>query len=492
VVALLFMIWGLVIPLGYSGVLLNGDGDLPRHIVLGGHVLEHGVVFPDVFSNTKPGETFIAYEWLSEVLFALLHSFGGLAAVVIVSSLLIAASVAIVGSFLRRRVETALALLVGNAVAVFTYPHWIARPHLFSFLCLSILLGLSTRDAGWKKYLGLAVLFGFWANLHPGFFYGLAILLAYLVGDSLDHRTGPRFRKNLISLSAALMGTVVNPLGVFLHVNILHHIKDSVALGMVEEFHPPNMASTYGLLFFLSISLIILVLAHRKKAVSFSGLLPFLAAVFAGFAAVRNVPLFALYALPLVVWSSSDVFEGFRWRPLKKPRAVMAADDLRAGTAPWIATITFILLLLLAASGRVGPYQVIRNEFSSETFPVDAVQMARDAGLDDLPVFNEYIWGGYILFSWPGQTIFIDGMANFFGGDLMSEYVSIWLTQEGWKEKLAARGIDLMIIPPDGKLALEASKTSEWSVWYEDSVAMVLRRTASGEDPAGAGRDFPE
>jgi hypothetical protein len=476
VIALLFGIWALVAPIGYSHGMLNADGDLGRHIVLGNHVLRHGVAFPDVFSNTKAGEEFIAYEWLSEVILALVHSWGGLAAVAILAGLLIASSVAIVALFLRGRLEAGGILLVGTYAVVLTYPHWIARPHLFSFVTLAVLLLFTCLPGNWKRHLGLAVLFSLWANLHPGFPYGLAVLFAFLVGDALDHPTRQRALVNGLSGMAAFLGTFVNPLGWGLHWNIAHHLMDTGAMGLVEEFQPVAWASPYGILFFLGLAGFVWILSVRGKRPPLSAFLPFIASLFAALLAVRNVPLFALFALPLMVEAISRDISAWRWRAIEDARQVMEADDRRARTVPYLVGTLGLLLVLAGTSGRVGPLQVVEDGFSNEDMPVEAVRRAREAGLSHHTLFNEYRWGGYILYAWPEQTIFIDGMANFFGSSLMEEYLSIWLTQEGWKEKLGNRGIDLMILPPEVALAREARKLPEWEVFFEDPTAVVLRR----------------
>jgi len=475
VIALLFGIWALVISVGYSGQMLSTDGDLARHIVLGEHILSHGVVFPDVFSHTKLGEEFVAYEWLSEVIFATVHSWSGLAAVAILAGILIASSVGVVARYLRGRLETAAVLLVGHAVVALTYPHWLARPHLFSFLALSVLLMMTDLAPGWKRHLGLAVLFSLWANLHPGFVYGLAVYFAYVLGDTLDDRSRPRLMGNALSAAAAVLGTFATPLGWRLHHSFVHHLRDTRAFELVEEFQPIAMVSLYGVLFFLSLVLMIWILSVRKVRPPLSIVLPFFASLFAALSAQRNVPLFALFALPLMLRSTSDVVHAWRWKPLENPRRVMAADDQQARTAPYVLAVLVLLGALTATSGRVGPFQIVHDEFSSEYFPVKAVQMAREGDLHDHTLLTMYHWGGYILYAWPEQTIYIDGMANFFGSELMEEYISVLSTQEGWKDTLSRRGIDLLILPPNVKLASEVRKLPDWSVWYEDSTAVVFR-----------------
>src|SRR5688572_31185132 len=57
-----------------SLILLNRDGDLPRHIAVGRVMLEHRtLVREDFFSHTAYGQPFLAMEWGSQVIFAALY-----------------------------------------------------------------------------------------------------------------------------------------------------------------------------------------------------------------------------------------------------------------------------------------------------------------------------------------------------------------------------------------------------------------------------------
>ena len=475
-VALVFCVFAFVVPLAFSGRLLNSDGDLPRHIVLGRYILTHGVVFPDVFSHTMPGRPFIAYEWLSEVVFALTERVGGLVGVAVLAGTLISTSIALVLRYLRPRVEPAFAIPVAFLTAMLTVPHWVARPHLFSFVCLAILLGVATTAPGWRRHLVLLFLFAVWANLHPGFFYGLAVLGAYLVGDVLDHRTLVRLRADVVSGLAAGLGSLANPLGWNLHVEILRSLSDTQSIAMVEEFHAPNPTSGYGLLFYGVVAASVAVLVMRHRFPPFSVLLPFVAAVVAGATAQRNAILFGLFAGPLVVASAADGIRAWRWAPIARLRRNLAEDDAGAATAPWVLGAGPLLLALVASSGRVGPVRLIPDDFSSEQFPVAAVTRARSGGLNTLRIFNEYTWGGYILYAWPAQRIYIDGMANFFGSALMEEYVRVRRAEPDWQDILRQRRVDLLLVPPDMPLARAAEASGGWDVWYRDEVSVILVR----------------
>ena len=88
-VAFLMPIFFIFMKLSGAQTLL-GDGDTGWHIRTGQWILaHHQVPHADLFSFSRPGAPWFAWEWLWDVMFALLFRSGGLAAVVLASTLVI-------------------------------------------------------------------------------------------------------------------------------------------------------------------------------------------------------------------------------------------------------------------------------------------------------------------------------------------------------------------------------------------------------------------
>src|SRR5580693_7345545 len=75
---LFFTAWMfLVSPAGWQRLLL--DADTALHLRIGQYILSTGSVpHHDLFSFSKPGETWYAFEWLSETIYASVYGFAGL------------------------------------------------------------------------------------------------------------------------------------------------------------------------------------------------------------------------------------------------------------------------------------------------------------------------------------------------------------------------------------------------------------------------------
>src|SRR3954454_15895540 len=136
-------------------------------------MLEHGgLIRTDPFSFTRPGAPFLGFEYGSQVLYALAERVGGLAGVAILAGLLVGLTYALLAGFLLRRgVDPLLAYLTTILAALVGAGHWLARPHLFSFVAVVLLLDL-LEGAPRRQFLPFAALFAIWANIHGGFVYG--------------------------------------------------------------------------------------------------------------------------------------------------------------------------------------------------------------------------------------------------------------------------------------------------------------------------------
>ncbi|MGA2594471.1 MAG: hypothetical protein ABSH32_31620, partial [Bryobacteraceae bacterium] len=83
---------------------LLGDGDTGWHVRTGEWIMSHGrVPDKDLFSFTKTGQPWFAWEWLWDVVFAWLHQRWGMAAVVIGSLLIISLTSALLFRLTSRK-----------------------------------------------------------------------------------------------------------------------------------------------------------------------------------------------------------------------------------------------------------------------------------------------------------------------------------------------------------------------------------------------------
>lgn len=489
--AVVFILLAILVPIGLQQPLLNADGDPARHIRHGLYMLEHGgLIHRDPFSFTRPGAPFLGFEYGSQLMYALAYRLGGLPGVAILAGLLIAITYAwLAHLLLRRDVDPLLAYLTTVLAAVLGAGHWVARPHLFSLVAVVILLGLLERPRPTPVWV-FAAFFALWANLHGGFVIGWLLIGTYLAGAVAEWLLGSDPRRWLAqtkylaaALACALVGTVLNPYGLELHRHVLGFFGKHFIVDNTAEFLSPDFHQIDGRIFLGAILLTLGALSLSHARPSFPRLFTIGITLAFGLISVRNLSLYGLVALPLIALHVDG-----EWRGLPDPRGIrtrFATTAARTSTLPWIVPVVVALASLAVAHGRVGSTQLIAEGLDPETFPVSAVARAQKAKLDGR-LFSEFGWGGYLIYAWPEQRIFIDGGTDFFGEDLFREYTRIKLLRPGWRDLLRKWDISLVLIRRPSSLAHELAREGQWTSWYCDSLSVLFTR--SPEPPASFDR----
>src|SRR5438445_7710366 len=97
---------------------LLSDCDTGWHIRTGEWILaNHQAPARDVFSFSKAGQPWFAWEWLSDVIFANLNALGGLQAVVLFAILLLSVTFTALYFVVRRRSNPVIAIVVTMVAA---------------------------------------------------------------------------------------------------------------------------------------------------------------------------------------------------------------------------------------------------------------------------------------------------------------------------------------------------------------------------------------
>lgn len=482
IVDLTFITWAAAVPLVLQSRLLNADGDFPRHLAMGEFIMRGGLRQIDAFAYTKQAP-FLTTEWLSQVFLALAHRAGGLAGVAVLCGLVVGLTYAFVLLLLRRAdVDPFLAFAATTAAAVLGSPHWVARPHIFTFLALSILLLLSARPRAWWVW---ALFFVIWANLHGGFVLGLALLGALAAGQWLEARLTVdgavraewrgRARSSAVAMAIGTVASMFNPQGPGLLLKIQGILSNDYLLGQTSEFQSVDFHSLYGKLVLLVVLGIMTLFTFRTRRMPLPWLLVILMTLAGGLISRRNFPLFALISLPLLALDSDLEWRKLRVPGLERIRRVFADGERIAVLGRWAPGWALLLVLLGLSRGSVAGARLIVADFDPDKFPVAAVRTAREAGLQGR-IFSHEVWSGYMLHAWPEQKIFMDGMTDFFGVDLMKSYLRMMQLDAGWAEELDGWGIDVVMLKPYTRLAEALEARCDWRVWYEDQTAVIVVR----------------
>ena len=232
---------------------LLADADVGWHIRTGEYILNHHQVpHHDLYSFSKPGAPWYAWEWLTDVIDGLLFRWAGLKGVVLAAGVIIALFAT---TLMRRIVDAGAHLFVALLVTLLSVGsasmHFLARPHVFTLLLLSLSMGLIEADrsgASPARMWWLVPITLVWTNLHGGFLVLIGLLGLAAIGAgarSLDTTAPagawiglPPCAGPLTAACAAV--SFINPYGWGLHAHVIQYLRSDWIRKVVQEFQSPQ------------------------------------------------------------------------------------------------------------------------------------------------------------------------------------------------------------------------------------------------------------
>jgi hypothetical protein len=466
---------------GWKALLM--DGDTGWHIRTGEYILaHHAVPTQDLFSFSKAGQPWFAWEWLTDVLFAGLFRIGGLKAIVLFAGVMIGAYSTVL---LRYAVWRGANGLLAACICLFAVGgssmHFLARPHLFTLLLLPACLWLVEADRRKNTpFLWLLVpITVLWTNLHGGFLIFIACLALLVCGSAVEAMLGrprwPAVRRYSALLAACSAASVLNPFGIGLHVHILAYLRADWIKDLVQEFQAPTFRSEGQFQYeaLLVGGLVLTGLLLRKQRVTEALWLLFLA--HSSLISVRHAPLSAAVAAPLLAselsaWWKSGAVER------KKSSILSILHQLGEDLTPNFGRTSVWPALAIVALVFVDAPIKWPHDFPSEAFPIAMVHENTKV-LESGRLLTTDQWGDYIIYSfYPRQKVFIDGRSDFYGESLGTEYLHLLQGAYDWRVILDRWGFDVALLPVQWPLVQMLKLDPSWQVIKDDSHAILFRR----------------
>jgi len=484
---------------GAAGML--GDGDTGWHVKTGEWILANRrIPNQDIFSYTKAGQPWFAWEWLWDLSFGWLHQHAGMAAVILTSILVLCCTSALLFRLVRRECGNALLaisimFLVTGASAI----HWLALPHLFTLLFAVIFYSLLERvNEGHIRLLWwLPALMLVWTNLHGGFFVGLILVGAYAGGELLRALFEARIEAArraipyLLAGAGCLLATFVNPYSYHLHAHIFEYLTDRYQYRNIVEFQSFNFHHPVTVFFepmlLLGLAAVIWSLARRDYVH---------ALLVAGWAhlalvAVRNTPIFMMVASVPVAAMLQKMIEDLpasnlaNWLRLAASRVARFAAEFGAtDSIPRLhlasaGAACFLVALFYAPNAPA----MCRAQYDAARYPAKAVEFLQKDGSADT-IFTDDTWGGYLIYRlYPANKVFIDGRSDFYGSTFNEKYLDVMKVRYGWEKNLDQYHVNAILLPVETPLTATLKESPRWRAVYDDGVAILFRiadATAAG------------
>ncbi len=349
-------VFGLLWALFWMVMVRRIDPDFGWHFESGRYILTHGIPARDIYSYTAPNFPWINHEWLSDVLIALAMKLGGYSLTAGLFGAMWAGAL-----MLAARTWKLPVLAIGFAAVLGLA---VARPNVWSALFFAVMLVAMNRGWRWR----LVPMFVIWANLHGGFVLGFVVLLVAAWRD----------RRYLWVLAGSVFATFLNPYGPRLYVEIWRTLSDPQLHGRVQEWRPLEVNWMTGF-YIVLVLLVAFASGWRQRKYVLPGVI--LAGTFVG---VRYFPLFVLSSLSILE-------EGYEigWKFLR----------IRGGKRWLVTALALFVMVGPAAKLALSPNNNLPDREIADL-------RANPCGGQ---VFNDYDFGGYMIWKLPGVKVFIDG-----------------------------------------------------------------------------------
>ena len=464
-----------------SSSSLLGDGDTGYHIRAGEYILAtHSIPESDIFSFHTPPIPWTAHEWLSEAVMSVVHNLFGLSGIVAFFSILLATTTYLLFKILR---SYQTSILIATAVSILVLSssqlHWLARPHVFSFLFTVICHYLieSWHCGKMNRLYLLPPIMLLWVNLHGGFLGGFILLGAYLVGNLMSMTSTPpseraavrhKLKQLGITIIACLAVCLINPYGYRILLFPFRLVSDKFIMDNVSEFLSPNFHEWMPFKYLLL--LLIAIFALSKKKIEATELVLILVFTNMALYSARYIPLFALITAPILTRKAHEA----RWEPSGKVAQFFRERSeniarLDAGADGYLWPITAVLIVA-AAIFSGGSF----HAFDEKLKPVAASEFLMREKISG-NMFNNDEFGDYLIYrNHPAYEVFIDGRLDMYGTAMMKEYSQVVNFEQGWESVLDKYSVTWILYDSNSKFSRFLLKDSNWVLIYSDKVANIF------------------
>jgi hypothetical protein len=475
---------------GWQGLL--ADADVGWHIRTGEYILDHHAVpHVDLYSFSKPGAPWYAWEWLTDLLYGGLHRAAGLKGIVLLAAILISLfALTLIRRMVSRGVHLFVALMVALLAVGGSSMHFLARPHLLTLVLLSISVWMIEEDRKRpsSRIWWLVPITMVWTNLHGGFLALIVVLGLAVAGTAIEAwfgfaatiRDAVRYLKLTLACAAA---SLVNPYGWNLHRHVAEYLRSDWIRNVVQEFQSPSFRSENMLQFevLLLAGLIVAAAQFRRWKIVEGLWIVFWAHM--ALASVRHAPVFLTITAPIIASQLSEWWN--QWTAHVKTSSLahilnlMAADALKGfrRTSAWPVAAVMVLVLLGP------PFTSITSvkwpqDFPDFVFPTTIVRSHSDLILRSRVLTTDQ-WADYLIYVNPAQKVFIDGRSDFYGPEVGNDYIRLTAGAWDWRPLLDKYRFNLALLPVESALAQILKLAPDWRVLQDDGKRILLARDPS-------------
>ncbi len=446
------------------------DPDLFWHLRGGEDIIRAGrAALPDSWNYLFSGKVWINQQWLTEVIMALAFKAGGYWGLMALRTAVGLGCVILLMGALKKR-PLAVRYTVAAVFVACNAKFFLFRTHTFSFLGMAALIYLLERLAPLKRLPWIIALFALWANVHAFFGLGLLVLGIWAVANWWigGRRFGMDTWADAASVPLACAATLLNPFGLGVWRTAFETLGHTESY-LVTEWWPiwryPFLANAN---FYLLVALVAAAAAVWHKKMHWPSISASSVLLLMGIKSVRLTSTFTLPAMPLLAGSLDEAFGWWRGEPKRD-----------AASKRFFPLLPALLLAFsaLAASWIFSHPITTPREVPRVDYPVGAVNYMKEHNLSG-KVFNEFDWGGYLVWADPALKTFIDGRTGvllFPWGHMMAWKETVDLGA-GWRARLEEGHPDFILVNRDDYIVSQLLAEPGWKLLYMDHMAALFAR----------------
>jgi hypothetical protein len=453
------------------------DPDIWWHMATGRWILQHHALpVNDPFSMYGATRPWLVYSWAFDLGVQTLFARFGLVGIFlfqIAVHVLVAVALFHLMKSLLPDFWRAVAL---TAVSLYAVSHIYApRPGMatvvFTILELGILLAVRRGESAKKLWL-LPLIFVAWANIHIQFVYGLGLLGVFacepivmrvprLVREEEIREAFARAKYIWVALGGCLLATFVNPYGQKLYSTVIEYMHQPKSYSLVMELKAMNFRQPeHYVAAFLALCAAMAIGWRRDRR----PLWPLLLAVSAlvAFRSVKEIWFLSVIA-------SCAIADGWVALPVVRERSAAAKEVWRDRI--FVGAGVLAVLLLSYRNNDVSNDWIAMQVAGS--FPEASVSYIEKHHLPG-PLYNDFTWGGYLIWRLPQMRVANDGRTNVHGDARVEQDWKVWNGKPGWDSDAELSAANLIVADKKYALTELLKRDGRFRVVFEDKDAAVF------------------
>ncbi len=496
------------------------DADLGWHLRFGMDAFAGQFQYTDSYTWTNFGEPWTNHEWGSDLFFWLIYADLGYFALSITIAVIIwLAFLWIVKIFTNKLSPLSILLAI---FCVWSLDFIFAVRPAFVVLALIPPLIYTLKVLPQKNLLYLwPFIFWLWSILHGSWFIGFIITFIYIGGNLFAiilKRYFPLFSGKETNWSAKTFFTIAiwlvisaiavlaNPYGLKIYGEIAAYISQGTYFKtIINEWIPSYAYPVYLLpLIIGSVAAVFAVIGYKNKRLSLAELLLFAAFFYAAWSYKRNNLYLVFFSLPIISIALTEAEA--------KIMSLLKLNKVNLKIIRLCIYIAFGLIIIAFNASSIYVSSDIWTDpkyLAHRPYPYQATLFLKQEGLrNNIFLFNEFRWGGYLNWSLPEALVYLDGRGtvtwnNNEGMNLLKKYRQMKFEINGLRELnstqanyaiinrnissypkpnvvnriiFSNRDLSLIHMEEESQLEKMLTRSNEWILVYEDQICRIWKK----------------